>query len=227
MPASRTPHSPNVTLRVLKRSQTWWGIGFALFAGAAFKSFEVIYPLFLIDRGFDKSTIGSFTAGPMIGSMVLGSVLGGWSSDRAGCIPLTRNALVGLAGMMSLLAYYDHATGGTLGWPLFALLILIGFGIGVFTAASYALFMNLTQPGIAATQFSTFMGAVNGCEAWSVYMLGVLVVRAGYPLGLLTMCGISLVAIPILLQLQKPNVNTKNDRTKIPSSPRRDRNARS
>ena len=113
--------------------------------------------------------------------------------------------------MISLLAYYDHATGGTLGWPLFALLILIGFGIGVFTAASYALFMNLTQPGIAATQFSTFMGAVNGCEAWSVYMLGVLVVRAGYPLGLLTMCGISLVAIPILLQLQKPSVKPKDD----------------
>ena len=194
-------------LRVLQQPQTWWGIAFALVAGAAFKSLEVIYPLYLIDRGFNKSTIGSFTAGPMIGAMVIGSILGGWSSDRAGCGKLARTTLITLAGLISLLAFYDRATGGDVGWPLFALLILIALGMGVFTAASYALFMNLTQPGIAATQFSTFMGAVNGCESWSVYLLGILVARSGYDLGLLTMCAISLFAIPILARLRYHEVN--------------------
>ena len=209
--ANAERHAPTTSLhrtyvRVLQQPQTWWGIAFALVAGAAFKSFEVIYPLYswsIVVSGI--STIGYFTAGPMIGAMVIGSILGGWSSDRAGCSPLARNTLIALAGLISLVAFYDHATEGVVGWPLFAMLILIGLAMGVFTAASYALFMNLTQPGIAATQFSTFMGAVNGCESWSVYVLGLLVTAGGYDLGLLTMCAISLFAIPILARLQYHN----------------------
>jgi MFS family permease len=188
-------------LRVLEQPLTWWGIAFALVAGAAFKSFEFIYPLYMVDRGFGKQTIASFTAGPMIGSMVIGSILGGWWTDRAGPGRLARNALVTIAGLISVLAFYDRATDGVVGWPLFAMLILIGLAIGVFTAASYALFMNLTKPGIAATQFSTFMGAVNGCESWSIFVLGRLVAARGYDLGLLAMCAISLFAIPILARL--------------------------
>jgi hypothetical protein len=48
--------------------------------------------------------------------------------------------------------------------------ILIGVAdvfIGLFTAASYALFMDLTDPKLGGTQFSAFMAATNGCESWS------------------------------------------------------------
>jgi hypothetical protein len=86
---------------------------------------------------------------------------------------------------------------------LFVLLALIGVGIGVFTAATYAMYMNLTQPSIAATQFSTFMGAINGCEAWSVYVLGRLIAGWGYGPGFLAMCVASLFALPILARLAR------------------------
>lgn len=190
-------------VRVLMQRQTWLGIAFALVAGAAFKSFEVVYPLYLVDRGFGEQVIGMFTAGPMIGSMVAGSILGGRWSDRYGCGQLVRVALVAIAGLITLVAFYDYSADGHVEWPLFAMLILVGLGIGVFTAASYALYMNLTQPGIAATQFSTFMGAVNGCESWSVYVLGLLIAARGYGIGLLVMCVISLFAVPILSRLQQ------------------------
>ena len=200
-PSSTSLHKKYV--QVLLQPLTWWGVGFALVAGAAFKSFEVIYPLYLVDRGFEPETIGVFTAGPMIGSMVIGSILGGWWSDRFGCRRLVGHALIVIAGLIMLLAFYDRATGGQVGMPLFALLVVIAVSIGVFTAASYALFMNLTKPDIAASQFSSFMGAVNGCESWSVYVLGLLIAARGYSQGLVVMCMLSFFALPILARLRE------------------------
>jgi MFS family permease len=202
--------------QVLRQPLTWWGVAFALVGGAAFKSFEVVYPLYMVDRGFAKQTIGAFTAGPMIGTMVAGSILGGWWSDRFGCGRAVCAALLAIAGLITLLAFYDRSTSGHIGTPLLAILILIALAIGVFTAASYALFMNLTQPGIAATQFSTFMGAVNGCESWSVYVLGLLIAARGYDEGLFVMCTLSLLALPILARLQH------SDRTSIDQDAQRD-----
>lgn len=198
-------HSPlaNTYVRVLRQPLTWWGVAFALIAGAAFKSFEFMYAIYLVDRGFDARDIGTFTAGPMIGSMVLGSIIGGWTTDRFGCPRLVQSAVVAIAGLIAMVAFYDRATEGDVGWLLFVMLVAIGLAIGVFTAASYALYMNVTQPDIAATQFSTFMGAVNGCESWSIYALGLLVAAHGYSLGMLAMCAISLFGIPILGWLRR------------------------
>ena len=41
--------------------------------------------------------------------------------------------------------------------------------IGVFTASSYALFMDHTEPAVAATQFTAFMALTNACESWAVF----------------------------------------------------------
>src|SRR5690606_41764562 len=82
-------------------------------------------------------------------------------------------------------------------------LALTALGIGIFTAASYALRMDLTRPSIAATQFSAFMGATTGCESWSSYAIGRIVASGGYPTGLLTMCGVSLAALPLLLGMRR------------------------
>ena len=162
-------------------SSTWWGVAFALVAGAAFKSFEAVYGLYLVDLGVSERTIGMFTAGPMIGALVVGSMLGGYLTDRVGSFRFVRITLVTMAALIAALAWLDIAFEQMPRLPMFALMVLIGVGIGVFTAASYAMYMNLTRPAIAATQFSTFMGAINGCESWSVYLLGRLI--AGWKSG--------------------------------------------
>lgn len=191
----RTYHS------AFSHRSTWRGVAFALLAGAAFKSFEAVFGIFLVDRGFSQQAIGLFTAGPMIGAIVVGSLLGGWLVDRIGCFRFVRSVLLILAGLIALLAWLDMASERVHNVPLLGLIAAIGAGIGVFTAASYAMYMNLTQPSIAATQFSTFMGAINGCESWSVYVLGMLIAGWGYGPGFLVMCGLSLLALPLLKQI--------------------------
>ena len=182
---------------------TLWGVAFALIAGASFKSFEAVLGLFLVDRGFTEEAIGLFSAGPMILAIVSGSLLGGWCADRVGVFTFVRFAVLGIVGLIAALAWIDLASSSVHPLPLLAMTAAIGVGIGVFTAASYAMYMNLTRPDIAATQFSTFMGAINGCESWSVFVLGLLIAKWGYGPGLLAMCGVSLLALPMLTRMSR------------------------
>ena len=66
-------------------------------------------------------------------------------------------------------------------------------GIGCFTAATYALFMDLTDPKLGATQFSTFMAATNGCEAAAVWVAGRLVGGFDYGPMLIIMAAVGLM----------------------------------
>jgi hypothetical protein len=105
--------------------------------------------------------------------------------------------------MVAGLALSDHFAGQLRGPHLKVLLAGSAFGIGLFTAASYALFMDLTDPAIGASQFSAFMGSTNGCESWSVYAIGQIIVAYGYATGMLTMSAVSVAAISLLFCLKK------------------------
>jgi dipeptide/tripeptide permease len=74
----------------------------------------------------------------------------------------------------------------------------IYFAIGLFTAASYAWLMDGTDPKLAATQFSAYMGATNGCEIWAVLVVGRLVPWTGYAVAFAAMAVVSLLAIPLV-----------------------------
>jgi MFS family permease len=194
------------------RKSTWWGILFALIAGASFKSFEALYPVFLEKHGIPNETIGLFVAGPMIGALVIGSLAGGWLADRVGPFQSVCTALLFVVSMIALLALYLLVVDEIQQYIFFSLVVIIGCGIGLFTSATYAMYMNLTVPFIAATQFSTFMGAVNGCESWSTYVLGRVAGPEGDGLGvgMLFLCAVSLLALPILwktaVQLEDPEL---------------------
>ena len=77
---------------------------------------------------------------------------------------------------------------------LLAMLAVLYFTIGLATAAAYAMFMDLTDPRLAATQFCTFMAGINLCEAWSTRTLGRLVSLWGYGPALCVMTLPSLAA---------------------------------
>lgn len=181
----------------------WFAMLFALLGGAAFKSLEVVYGPFLVDRGYSEKEIGLFSAGPMILLMIAGSLLGGRLADRFARRTFVALALLSFVLPIAGLALSDRLWSAQRGPHLLIGLALTALGIGIFTAASYALFMDLTRPTIAATQFSAFMGATNGCESWSSYTIGWIIAAAGYPVGMLVMCGVSLAALPLLLGMRR------------------------
>lgn len=177
-------------------------VAFALLAPAAFKALEVVIGPFLIDRGYFEVEVGQFTAIVMIGAMVSGSVLGGLLADRFPRRPFVAFALTLVVVCIAALAMADIAHSGARGWHLPVLLGATAFSIGLFTVAVYALLMDLTRPDVAATQFSAFMGATNGCEAWSTFTMGQLTARIGYPGAMLALCGASLLALPLLFGMR-------------------------
>jgi MFS family permease len=183
---------------------TWLGLAFALTGGAAFKSLEVIYGPFLIDCGLSKDAIGWFSLGPMIGAMIVGAIVGGRLADGMGARRCAAAALIYMSVVISVMAVVNDRYPEAAVKFLLVCLAMTAFGIGIFTAASYALLMDISRPAIAATQFSAFMGATNGCESWSSYVSGKIIGSQGYPAAMLAMSAASLIALPLLWSIRPP-----------------------
>jgi len=183
---------------VLRDRNTWWGLLFAGTAGAAYEGVGSVAGPFLIDLGLEQEQVGWFFALPTVVCVVAGALAGGTVADGIGPrrTILLAQAVI-LAAILSLAAttiYLPDSAGRlALAW-----LAIMYVGIGLFTSSSYAFLMNATRPSSAATQFSAFMGATNGCEAWSALAIGQLVARLGYPLAFAGMALVSLLALVTL-----------------------------
>jgi PAT family beta-lactamase induction signal transducer AmpG len=184
---------------ILTTRPLWIGLAFALISAAGFEASGQLAGPFLVDRGVDTATIGLFFGLIVVGTMLAGGLIGGRLSDRWGRRRSVAVFLSGFAAAILLLAAADAA-----GAPAVVHLSLLGvmyFFVGLFTAASYALFMDLTSPRLAGTQFSTFMAATNGCESWSALAGGRIAAAAGYPSAFVAMSVVSLCSLPLLALL--------------------------
>ncbi|MDP2052785.1 MAG: hypothetical protein Q8L75_04045 [Acidobacteriota bacterium] len=181
---------------------TWIGLAFALVAAAAFEATGQLAGPFLVDRGVESSTIGIFFGLFVVGAMLAGGLVGGTLSDRLGRLPSAAGSLVGFVAMIVLLALVD-LSGGAGAVALIAVLTAMYFFVGFFTAVSYALFMDLTDPRLGATQFSAYMAATNACESWSAFTSGRIVAAQGYPAAFLVMSAVSLLGLPLLALLRR------------------------
>lgn len=180
---------------ILTLRTTWLGLGIALTAGAAFEAVGALAGVFLVDADYSRQAIGQLLFLPAVGAMLIGSLAGGVLTDRLGA---RMASAVGVT-------FVALAVGGlalSMDTPLPALFVTY-FGLGALTTASYALFMELTSPTLAATQFSAFMGATNGCESVSAFAVGRLVQASGYPVAFAVMAAASLVSLPLLGMVPK------------------------
>jgi predicted MFS family arabinose efflux permease len=178
------------------------GLGFALLSGAGFEAVGAVAGALLVDRGIGQEAVGYFFAVPTVLAMVAGSVLGGFAADRFARIATVRAALLALSAAVLVLALFDGL--GVGGAPLLVALGLVYLGIGTFVAASYSLFMDLTEPRVAATQFSAYMGATNACEAWSGFTVGRMVAPLGYGSSFALLTLVSLGSLALLARLRRP-----------------------
>jgi len=179
---------------------TWLALVFAATAGAGFEAVGGFAGRLLRARGLALGELGwQFAA--QAGLLALGALAGGRLADRAG-----RRRATALSGL--LLAGFVFAFAAAAGFRAAPTVLLVALeltylGIGLFTASSYALFMDLTDPRLGSTQFSATMGATNLCESWSVWAAGGLIVAHGHGLAFGLLGLVSLAAL-LLVPLLRP-----------------------
>ena len=185
--------------QVLRRPGTWLVLVFAAIGGAGFEAVGILAGPFLIDHGFSSTQVGTFLFLPTVAAMMIGAMTAGRVSDRLGRVPAASVTLIGLAVIIVGIAWADASWLG--GWVTLGLLTLFYFLIGAFTTMSYALFMDLTDRRLGATQLSASMSATNLCESWSAVAVGRLTAQWGYGTAFTVMALVSLAALPIVRRL--------------------------
>jgi MFS family permease len=192
-----------MTLRsVFSTRRTWFAIAFALTAAAAFESVGAMAGPFLTDKKTDTETIGVFFSFPVVISMLIGGLIGGYISDKIKRHRSTALFLCGFVLMAMIISVIGFIFPNSTSIVWISLFTLMYFFIGMFTAASYALFMDVSDPKLGATQFSTFMAATNGCEAWVVWTTGIIVAHHSYGLAFLLMALVSVGSLLFLKSLK-------------------------
>jgi PAT family beta-lactamase induction signal transducer AmpG len=189
------PRLLGLTLRAFSSRVVVLAAAFALVVDLADSlTFPLTYPLFRNQLGFSEQQVASLaTLGGIAGA--LGSLLGGVLGDRLGCRRALLGACLGVGGLN--LAF--SACQGLWGvYPLqLAYTTVEGILVGVVYATSLALFMDLTNPRVAATQFQVYMALLNVKDAWAQKLGGRLAERMSAP----AMFGLGAIVevLPLLL----------------------------
>ncbi|MEO7166942.1 MAG: MFS transporter [Spartobacteria bacterium] len=194
----------------LRRRTTWLGLAFALVAAAGFEATGQLAGPFLVDRGVSEKTIGLFFGLAVVGATLFGGLIGGALSDRWGRLRSVAIFLIGFVAMITGLALTDLTMANSDASVLIGWLTGMYFFIGLFTASSYALFMDLTDARLGGTQFSAFMSATNGCESWSAWAGGRIVGPGHhYAAAFLAMSAASLLSLPLLKWLGRERARSR------------------
>jgi MFS transporter, PAT family, beta-lactamase induction signal transducer AmpG len=183
-------------------SQTLLALGFALTAAAASEAAGAMTGPFLTDKLINLEVIGFFFAVPVILAMIVGGLVGGFLSDKLRRKNSIYFFLTGLVAMVLLISVTNYFVGNISQYIWLSFFTGMYFFVGMFTTSSYALFMDVTNPKLGATQFSTFMAATNACEAWVVFVAGGLVLSQGYSFAFISMCVVSVLSFFFLARLK-------------------------
>jgi MFS family permease len=181
--------------------RTWYTLAFALTAAAGFEATGALAGPFLTDKNTSLETIGFFFGIPVVLSMLAGGFLGGFLCDRMSRKGSVALFLTGFVLMVLSVSAVDWLAGDAPDYLWIILLSGMYFFTGMFTTASYALFMDVTNPRLGATQFSTYMAATNGCESWSVWVAGGIAASCGYGLAFAAVCAVSLLSLLFLKRI--------------------------
>lgn len=157
-----------------------------------------------VDLGLSNDQIGALAAASQAATAVT-CVVGGWLSDR---LPLRRAlasyvVLLSLPGLALMLALQQHgwtpgqAAPAALVTAFMAAVLAYNALFGFIYGARVAVFMGITQPAVAATQFAAYMALTNLSITYSLVWQGYAVQHWGYAatLGLDALVGLSCLAV--------------------------------
>jgi PAT family beta-lactamase induction signal transducer AmpG len=185
-----------------RNKNTWLAILFALTSAAAFEVAGGLAGPFLTDLKVSQETIGVFFALPVVIAMFIGGLIGGYMSDKIHRKSAVRMFLFGFVVTIIIISVYNFIEPLINDVVFLSAYTVMYFFVGLFTSSSYALFMDLTNPKIGGTQFSTYMAATNGCEAWTVWSAGFIVAGYGYSPAFILMAVVSLLSLLVLRKIK-------------------------
>ncbi len=164
-----------------------------------------------VDYGLDENQIALLQVFNTVAAAA-GCLAGGYASDRLGhrmmvAVGFGCTAIVtfGLATQIDQLGLAAVAPGFFYGSVL-----AHGFFFGVSYGARNAIFMGMTNPVVAATQFTAFMGMSNLAISYGNYWQGIVAERMGYATVLYAdaLIGLLVIAIiPFLRPREEPLVD--------------------
>jgi PAT family beta-lactamase induction signal transducer AmpG len=175
------------------------GTAFALLPCGAMALAYAILPVIQVDYGFDATRIAQLqTINTIVAA--LGCLLGGFIADRFGikrtvaaAFALTALVTFGLASQISLVGLTGVSSAFFVGS-----IVAHGLFFGVAYGARSAIFMGMTNPAVAATQFTAFMGMSNLAISLGNYWQGMVAERMGYAQALYLDAAIALLVIGLI-----------------------------
>ncbi len=172
-----------------------------------------------VELGMHDSQIGTLNLQTSLTSAI-GCVIGGWLSDRYGrrrmialFVVLTAIPPLWLAVAMQHVGHImpvgpvaDTSSDPALVSTFWALCVAYGFVQGLTYGSSTALFMDITTPAVAATQFTAYMALANLATSYTSTWQGFAAVHYGYPitLGLDALAGMLCLTLLPWLGIQPP-----------------------
>lgn len=157
-----------------------------------------------VDLGLSNEQIGWLATASQAATAVT-CIAGGWLSDR---LPLRRAlatyvVLLSVPGLLLMLALQRHgwvpgqAAAPALVTAFTAAVLAYNALFGFIYGARVAVFMGITQPAVAATQFAAYMALTNLSITYSLVWQGHAVQQWGYAatLGLDALVGLSCLAV--------------------------------
>lgn len=196
----------------------WVGVINALLPAGAFALGLALQSNLAVELGLDDTQVGMLNLWSTIISAT-GCVAGGWFSDRFGRRKTLALFVAGTTLPTFYLAWVMQQQGWIMPVPVqqpnrpvpapeliaafWGAVLVYNVFQGLYYGVRAALFMDITTPRVAATQFTAYMAMQNFVIAYTANWQGWLVERWGYPRTLAVDCLFGLVGL-ILLPLMTP-----------------------
>ncbi len=185
------------------------GVVFALLPLGAYALVLSLQSNIAVELGLSDRQIGTLGFYSSLMSAA-GCVAGGWLSDRYGrrrmlalFIALTAIPGVWLAATMQQAGFIAPGHAGAVQdaavmTTFWTLCIVFNFVQGLTYGSSSALYMDITTPAVAATQFTAYMALANLVTSYTSLWQGFAIVHYGYPITLVLDAGFGMISMVLL-----------------------------
>jgi PAT family beta-lactamase induction signal transducer AmpG len=175
------------------------GLLFALFPRGAIALAYALLSTLQVDYGLDETQISQIAIGNSV-MAAAGCVLGGLLATRIG-VKLNTGIFIALSAVPTAYLGYQISAVGLSAIPLthfYAIVLSHGLIYGLAYGSRMAIFMGLTSPAVAATQFTAYMAISNLCVSITNYWQGAVAERFDYTTALYIDAALIVLSLAIL-----------------------------